>query len=470
MSLSLSRRLARFAHDLTFDDLPALVVDKIQAVTLQALTSALAGAGHSGAQRIVGMIRREETAAGRGSTILVDGGTVTKAGAAFANSELIHRGGRLDLYRMLTHPGTTIIPAAIVAAEAEDSSGREFVTALAAGYEVLARLAGDWIPSTQARGFRSSPIYGIFGAAIAAGKLMHLDEDQLVSAIATCVDLAAGNLEGARTGSDSVSIHEPSAARSALLAVLLAREGTRGSETSLDGDAGFYHAYAGSNTGRLTYAFDGRKATTSFISVTTELGRRWEVLNLALRIYAIGGSNLALVDVTAKLCADHDIRPGDVADVEVVVNWMETRYPSPAFPAGLSGPRVGSQHYYCAYGIVRRGFPMSRGRTDGPTGASQDPPAVLQLMKRIRIVPSKTRPVIAPRITIRLKNGVSHTATATGREFMFDLDQEIARISELVPDLPIPESQFQQIVEAVRALDGLSSIRSLIELTLLPAG
>jgi 2-methylcitrate dehydratase PrpD len=340
------------------------------------------------------------------------------------------------------------------------------VTALAAGYEVLARLAGDWIPSTQARGFRSSPIFGIFGAAVAAGLLMHLDEDQLVGAIATCVDLAAGNLEGARTGSDSVSIHEPSAARSAILAVLLAKTGTRGSESALDGEAGFYHAYAGSSTGRLSYAFDGRTRTTSFSSVTTDLGQRWELLDLALRIYAIGGSNLALVDVGAKLCREHDIRPQEIEDVEVVVNWMETRYPSPAFTPGPAGPRVGSQHYYCAYGIVERGFPMSRGRADGPDGAPVDPPAVLDLMQRIRIVPSKTRPVITPRITIRLKNGVSHRAIATGREFMFDLEEEIARIGELVPDLPIPAAQFGEIVAAVRGLDTLPRVSSLIELTL----
>jgi hypothetical protein len=53
---------------------------------------------------------------------------------------------------------------------------------------------------------------------------------------------------------------------------------------------------------------------------------------------------------------------------------------------------------------------------------------------------------------------------------MFDLDEEIARISELVPDLPIPESRFREIVAAVRQLDSLPSIRSLIELTLLPRG
>jgi 2-methylcitrate dehydratase PrpD len=465
MPPSLSRKLARFAHDLTFHDLPAEAVDKVEALVLQGLASALVGSKHSAARRIVHMIRREETVATGGSTILADGGRVTKSGAAFANSELVHRGGRLDLYRMLTHPGTTIIPAALVAAEAEDSSGQELITAIAAGYEVLARLAGDWIPSTQAHGFRSSPVYGIFGGAIAAGKLMGFDETQLTNAIAICVDLAAGNLEGARTGtSDSVSIHEPSAARSAILAVLLAKEGTKGSETSLEGAAGFYRAYTGSNGDRLTYAFPGRR-TTSFGRVTAGLGRRWEFLNTALRIYAIGGSNLALVDVTAKLCTESDIRPEDVVDVEAVVNWMETRYPSPAFQTSPARARIGSQHYYCAYGIVKRGYPMSRGRADGPKGYV-DPPEVLQMMDRVQIVPSRTRPVIAPRITIRLKNGSIHRITATGREFMFDLREETDRIRALVPDLPISEAQFEAIVTAVSGLASLDRVNPLIELTL----
>jgi 2-methylcitrate dehydratase PrpD len=411
------------------------------------------------------MIRDEETIARGGSTILVDGALVSKGGAAYANSELIHRGGRLDLYRMLTHPGTTIIPAALVAAEAEGSSGRELVTALAAGYEVLARIAGDWIPSTQARGFRSSPIYGIFGAAIAAGTLMHLTEDELTSAIAFCVDLAAGNLEGARTGSHSVSIHEPSAARNAILAVLLAREGTQGSETALDGPAGFYHAYTGNNRGKLSVAFPGRK-TADFEAATADLGQRWELLNTAIRIYAIGGSNLAMVDVTAKLCTDEDIRPEDVDDVEVVVNWMETLYPSPSFPADRAGPRVGSQQYYCAWGIAERGYPMSRGRPDGPGSHPADPPEVLALMHRVRLVPSKTRPILTPRITIRLKDGTKHTITATGREFMFDLREEIDRIRPLVPDLPIPAAQFEEIVAAVGSLDRLEVASDVIELTL----
>ena len=91
--------------------------------------------------------------------------------------------------------------------------------AVAAGYEVMERLAADFIPSVMARGFHAGPVFGIFGAAVAAAKLLGLSEDQVHGAIAQCVNLASGNLEGARSGGRSV--REGAAVRNALLAVAL---------------------------------------------------------------------------------------------------------------------------------------------------------------------------------------------------------------------------------------------------------
>ncbi|GIT13630.1 MAG: hypothetical protein CM1200mP35_04500 [Chloroflexota bacterium] len=107
-------------------------------------------------------------------------------------------GGKLDSFRMLTHPGTSIVPGTFVAAETSGASGKEFLTGLAAGYEVMERLAADFIPTVMARGFHAGPVFGIFGPAIAAAKILKLDEDQVNSTIALCVHLAAGNLEGPR--------------------------------------------------------------------------------------------------------------------------------------------------------------------------------------------------------------------------------------------------------------------------------
>jgi 2-methylcitrate dehydratase PrpD len=373
-------------------------------------------------------------------------------------------GGKLDSFRMLTHPGTSIVPGAFVAAETAGASGRDFLTGLAAGYEVMERLAADFIPTVMARGFHAGPVFGIFGPAVAAAKIMRLTEDQLNSTIALCVNLAGGNLEGPRSGGRA--LREGAAVRNAMLAVALAQQGYVGGETVLEGDAGFYHAYAGTNKGQLTYSFVG-DTQTSLDKIAAGLGQDWLFLETLYRIYSTAGYNIAHVDVPAKLCAEHNIRYEDVERVEAVVNWLETQYPSPAFPSRREDleARPGSTPYYTAYGVVRRGFPVLRGHPGDPTGA-EDPPEVLDLMKRVTIIPSHRMTLFGPRFTIYTKDGKHYTKQSTGREFMWDFPEEARRIREVIPGLPIPAAQFEDIIATCRDLDRQDRADRLIQLTL----
>jgi 2-methylcitrate dehydratase PrpD len=135
---------------------------------------------------------------------------------------------------MLTHPGTAILPAALAAAEITGCGGKAFLTAIAAAYEVMERMASEFIPTVMSRGFHAGPVFGIFGAAVAAAKIQGLNADQIHSAIAQCVNLASGNLEGIRSGGRS--LREGAAVRNALLAVAMAKHGTPGGETTLEGE------------------------------------------------------------------------------------------------------------------------------------------------------------------------------------------------------------------------------------------
>ena len=460
---SLSRQLARWVVSLRYDDLPPAVVDRAKGVTLHSLASALLGSRSAGGQQAVALIIGEEAGVRHGATILVDGTRVTKGGAAFANAEMAMAGGKWDTFRMLTHPGTSIVPGALAAAESAGVSGRDFLTGLAAGYEVMERMAADFIPTVMARGFHAGVVFGIFGPAVAAARILRLTEDQVNSTIALCASLAAGNLEGARSGGRA--LREGAAVRNAMLAVALARQGHVGGETVLEGEAGFYHAYAGSNTGRLTYSFVG-DTRTSLDTVTTALGKDWLFLETLYRIYSTAGYNIAHIDVTARLCAEHDIRYADVERVEAVVNWLETQYPSPAFPSRREDQdsRPGSTAYFTAYGVVTRGFPVLRGPID-PAGAD-DPPEVLDLMKRVTIIPSHRMTLFGPRITIFTRDGQSHTRQATGREFMWDFDEEARRIRDVIPGLPIPAAQFEDLIATCRDLDRQDRADTLIGLTL----
>jgi 2-methylcitrate dehydratase MmgE/PrpD-like protein len=459
----LSRRLAGWVAGLRFEDLPPEVIDRARGVTLHGLASALVGHDGAGPLQALRLMQEEEAgSAGRG-TVLVHGTRLTRGGAAFVNAEMILAGGKWDTFRMLTHPGSAILPAALVAAEFEQATGRDYLVAIVAGYEVMERLAGDFIPSVMARGFHSGPIFGIFGAAVAAAKLMRLTEDQINTAIAQCVNLAAGNLEGARSGRGT--LREAGAVRNALLAVALARHGPPGSETALEGDAGFYHSYTGNNVGRLTYSFDGQLSTT-LDKVTESLGRTWMFLETLYRIYSTAGYNIAHIDVTAKLCEEHDIKPEDVARVEAVVNWLETQYPSPAFPSAdrMGGAAVGSTHYFSAYGIVMRGFPILKAVASGRP--SDDPPEVLDLMQRVTLIPSHTQTLFGPSVTIHLKDGRSFTRHGTGREFIWNFDEEVRRIRGVVPGIPISADQFEDLIIACRDLDRLDRADRVIQLTL----
>jgi hypothetical protein len=448
--MSLSREFAAFVAGLHYENLPSEVVDRAKGVTLQALSSALIARDMPGSRQALALMREEEAGGGRAATVLCHGTKLTKAGAAFVNAETIFAGGKWDTFRMLTHPGIAILPAALVAAEVAGASGKEFLVAVAAGYEVMERMAAEFIPTVMSRGFHAGPVFGIFGAAVAAAKLGRLDVNQIHSAIAQCVNLASGNLEGARSGGRS--LREGGAVRNALLAVALAKHGTPGGETVLEGEAGFYHAYAGNNRGELRYSFTGANHTD--LAKTTEgLGRDWIFLETLYRIYSTAGYNIAHVDVTAKLCEEHNLRYDDIDRIEALVNWLETEYPSPAFPSrGIdSPPQVGSTQYFTAWGAVERGYPLLRGAQPGPDDT--DPPAVLDLMRRVTLIPTVRRTLFGPRITVFTKDGRNFTKEGSGREFIWDFEEEARRIRPIAPGLAIGETQFAELIDTCRHLD-----------------
>ena len=450
---SMSRQFARWIAALRYEDLPPTVIDRAKGVTLQALSSILLGSQMPAGKEAITVITQEESGVRNGTTIMVNGAKVTKAGAAYANAEMAVTGGKWDTFRMLTHFGTCIIPCALAAAETNGATGREFLTAIVAGYEVAERMSADFIPTVMATGFHAGPVFAIFGGVVAAAKVMRLNEDQIVDALGICVNMAGGNWE-------SFAMREGGSARNAMFAVALAKQGHKGGETALDGRVGFYNSFAGNNQGRLTYSFTGDQQT-SLDKVTANLGKEWIFLETLYRIYSIFGYNIAHVDVTAKLCEEHNIQYKDVDRVEAVVNWLETQYPSPVAPTlreDIGEPIKTSTRYYAAYGVVKRGFPM--------LPFTDDPPEVLELMKRVTIIPAREMPLFAPRITIFTKDGKSYMKQATGREFIWDFNEEARRIRAIIPGIPIPAAQYEEMIATCRDLDKQPRADKLVQLTL----
>jgi hypothetical protein len=102
-----------------------------------------------------------------------------------------------------------------------------------------------------------------------------------------------------------------------------------------------------------------------------------------------------------------------------------------------------------------------------PGPGDTDPPEVLDLMHRVTIIPVVRRTLFGPRITVFTKDGRSFTREGTGREFIWDFEEQARRISPIEPGLAVSPAQFAELIDTCRRLDGIDgAAKRLIGLTI----
>jgi len=475
---ALAVELGQFVAGLRFDDLPAAVVDKAKAVVNHAVTVGLAGVREPRAEAARRAVLAHErlgpprVGAGQGATLWLDGARVTRPGAAFANGVAIAVNNQCDSYHMLTHPGVLLVPAGLATAEGEGRDGRALLTALAAGYEVQCRCARDFIPSTPARGFRASPVYGILGCAATTAKLLGLDATRTTSAIALAASFAGSLIEGQRTGARDADFAEAQAARSGMWAAALAAEGFEGAATALEGAGGFYNAFTGNARGELAYSFTGA-VKADLGEIVADLGRRWEFLDVKFKIYPTPGFNQPVIWLARELTARHGLKAEEIERVSLEMNYLETLYPSPRFPRppAPDGSGFGRTAYMVAYTVVNGDYPVLERNVENPgdAGASSAPDVaarVAALQRRVEILGVVGRGCFAPRMTFTLRDGRRVMGEYDGRELMWDFARDAAELRRFVPGLPIAATRYDELVAAVAGLEAAPSVDTLLRLTL----
>ena len=303
MSGNITEVLAGFAASLQYDDLPEPVRDRCKDILLDTLACAIAG--HRGEEtQQVAALASQLAQSNEGSVI--GGERLSLAGATLLNGYLITAVTMCDVHRStLTHVTPEVIPPALAIAERDGLSGRDLMVAIAAGCEVTTRIGiGLDYPTFRAKGWHGPGVLGPFGAAAAAGRLRRLDTETMAKAFGLAGSQAAGTF--AAWGTPTVKFHQCRGALSGLMAALLAEQNflaTREFLTAKDG--GLFNVYA--NGGRPD-------------AVTADLGQRWELEQIALRLWpsasSIQGMNTALFD----LIEQHRIDPGRVTKVRVALS------------------------------------------------------------------------------------------------------------------------------------------------------
>ena len=300
--MTAAERLASFAVALRHEDVPAAVRERAVLHVLDAVGCAYAASalGEGGeARAVVSAQGGTPEAALIGSHV-----RAPATGAALANGTLMHA---LDFDD--THPGsichitTVVAPAALAVAEAVGAGGRELVTAYVAGCETVARLGAAADGEFHRRGFHATGVCGVFGSAVAAARLLSLDEAATVCALGIAGSFAPGLLEFLGDGSSTKRLHAGGAARAGVEAALLAAAGATGPAGVIDGRYGLFATHL------------GHAHAEAIGAQLDDLGARWETAAMAIKPYPCCHFMHGALEAIASL----DLAAGDVLGIDVRV-------------------------------------------------------------------------------------------------------------------------------------------------------
>jgi 2-methylcitrate dehydratase PrpD len=291
-------RLADFVASLDYADLPVELVRRITRQCLDLTGVALAGSGEPAVQAIRHLVDAPGAASVWGTN-----GTARTADAAFVNAAAGHALDYDDMWLPGAHPSAPIFPAAFAMAEVNHRSGRDLIAAQAAGYEVMGRLHS----AVSGRfGWHPTAVFGTFGAAAAASRLLGLSGDQTAIAFGIASSMASG-IDG-QSGTMVKPLHAGLAAQSGVRAALLAADGFTATDAAFDGKRSFFTAFfptVSPQTWRLT----------------SSLGGTWYPLSpgIGIKMYPAGYYMHQSFEAALGLVTGEDIGAGDIESIRIAV-------------------------------------------------------------------------------------------------------------------------------------------------------
>jgi 2-methylcitrate dehydratase PrpD len=236
-------------------------------------------------------------------TVIGHTGGFGVAAAALCNGTAAHGEDYDDTFEGgPIHAGAVIAPAMLAAAERHGLSGRDLERGIAIGCEVMCRLCAVAPTRVHKAGFHPTAVFGALGAAAAVASGLGLDPTQWVHALGIAGSMASGIIEYLAEGAWTKRLHPGWAAQAGYRAARLAQTGFTGPRTLLEGEHGFFHAFANTAGGDFAAMLDGA-------------GEHWLCADIAFKPYACGTMAHPYIDCARKLIAA-GLRPQDVVSIE----------------------------------------------------------------------------------------------------------------------------------------------------------
>ena len=299
-----SRTLARFTHDLAYEDISPVVRERSKYLMLDGLGIALAASTYPFARTIRdGLVNLGDE--GRCSVIGMDQ-KLNARDAVVMNGALIH-GLDFDDTHMeaVVHATAAALPTALVMADKQNSSGQEFVVSYLLGMEVAIRIGMAANFGFHHRGFHATGVVAHFAAALIAGRLMGLDEDGLTAAQGIAGSTAMASQEFVEDGAWNKRLHPGWAGVAGMTACALAETGFIAPTKPYEGRFGLFRSLLDS---------DERELELSVI--TDGLGNHWEAVQSAVKPFPTCHFTHAIADAALILKTQHNIDPDQITKIK----------------------------------------------------------------------------------------------------------------------------------------------------------
>lgn len=444
----LMRDLSAYIAGAVKRPLPPEVVERAKVHLVDTFAAMLSGSRLLPGKKVLAYVKAQ---GGRPEACVVGTGIVVSAPhAALANGMFGHADETDDTHPpSRTHPGTSVVPAALAIGERGGLSGRAVLRAMVLGYDICSRmLLAINEQYFRYTGHHASSFGQVFGAAAAAGALLDLDARKVRFMLSYTAEQAAGLYTMLR---DSEHVEKAYAmggmgAHNGTVAALMVAHGFTGVEDVFSGERDFFYTFAPeANRRRLTQG----------------LGRVYEIMRGGIKRWPVGGPIQGPMHVLNEIMQQHGIKAGDV---EALV----ARMPDKEFETvnNRDIPDICIQHLLAV--MLLDGRLTFKSAHDF---SRMKDSKVLAFRKRVRIVPDPKLTDVLRRwrcvMEIRLKDGrrLVHQTMAAKGSFVNPLtrnEEEEKALDLMVPVLG--KNRAQKLVAALWGFDRIRDVRSLRKL------
>lgn len=292
--------IAKYVVETHYEDLEEEVVKAAKHHILHTLATVIAGSSAPGVKAVLELA--EESGGAGESTVMVYGRKMPAISAALVNGTMAHaRDYCMNDDRTYYKSSVTAVPASFaIAEEVKGVTGKDFLTAICVGIELGVRIALATNPKPP---HARSAMIGGFAAATSAGRLLGLNEEEILDALG----IAYCQVSPSGTSTTSPSLNKRLlaglAARAGVFSALLAKKGFPSSRNVFNGPKGYFLTYHG-------VAGDMKE-------LTADLGDRWEFIHVGPKGYPCCRILHGSIDATLALVHEHSIKPEEVKNVSV---------------------------------------------------------------------------------------------------------------------------------------------------------